>query len=552
MILHGDCLERMREMDAESVDAIVTDPPYGISFMSRKWDYDVPSVDVWREALRVLKPGGHLLAFGGTRTYHRMVVNIEDAGFEVRDQLQWVYGQGFPKSLNVSKTLDGTRCSCGGSTVPYDHAKETKPANERDLRSVREGDVSQAVHARHERGQVLLPSLSQPGTPAPGRAELPSDGGAGESRVEGRRDVLQEEGQLQEHPIPTGAGVGASDGTSRRIHHGAPARDGAAGGATTEPERSGTPPGPRSRKQSPRQLRTVAEQRDAQKRGAWPTCDGCGKPIVPDGLGSALKPSNEPVCMARKPFPGTVAANVLEYGTGAINVDACRIGTGDDRTSGGLTLKGSIWGSQGTDRAARPDGGRWPPNVLLGCACEDEHEPSCAVALLDAQSGERKLGGQRKGAVEGISNQVYAKGWVRSETLGYGDTGGASRFYYVAKASKAERNMGCEGLPAKRGGSEQFDSRWKEGTGADRMPVNQNTHPTVKPVAVMRWLVRLVCPPGGLVLDPFAGSGTTGVACAQEGFRFVGIERELEYCEIARRRIAAAVPDQGDLLSEAA
>jgi len=315
-LLHGDCLEKLRELPDCSVDACVTDPPYGLSFMGKAWDYDVPGADVWREVLRVLKPGGHLLAFAGTKTQHRMAVQIEDAGFEIRDMIAWVYGSGFPKSLDVSKAID------------------------------------KAAGAERE----VVGSYTVTGTAAKG----------------------QHKGRAA-----ASADQGSAAGCAKALDITAPA----------------TPA--------------------AQQWAGW---------------GTALKPALEPITVARKPFKGTVAANVLEHGTGAINVDGCRVGTST---------------------------GRWPANLI-----HDGSDEPCAL-LSDA-----------------------------------------ARFFYCAKASKADRGEG-------------------------------NGHPTVKPTELMRYLCRLVTPPGGVVLDPFMGSGSTGKAAALEGFRFIGIEREAEYLEIARQRVQA-------------
>jgi site-specific DNA-methyltransferase (adenine-specific) len=298
-LLHGDCLDRLRELPDCSVDACVTDPPYGLSFMGKAWDYDVPGAEVWREVLRVLKPGGHLLAFAGTRTQHRMAVQIEDAGFEIRDMIAWVYSTGLPKSRNLD--------------------------------------------------------------------------------------------------------------------------------------------------------------------GDW------------QGWGTALKPALEPITVARKPLTGTVAANVLEHGTGAINVDGCRV-TGSS--------------------------GRWPANLI--------HDGSDEVVGLFPVTGPARA--SMRGDRAGVNTDFSGPDGLR----GHDDAGGsAARFFYCAKASKADRGEG-------------------------------NGHPTVKPTELMRYLCRLVTPPGGVVLDPFMGSGSTGKAAVLEGFRFIGIEREAEYLEIARGRIQ--LPEQGSLL----
>lgn len=310
-ILCGDNLPILREMPDNSVDAIVTDPPYGLSFMGRKWDYDVPSVELWAECLRVLKPGGHLLAFAGTRTQHRMAVRIEDAGFEIRDMIAWVYGSGFPKSLDIGKAV-----------------KE------------------------------------------------------------------------------------------------------------------------------------------------W------------DGWGTALKPALEPITLARKPLDErTIAANVLTWGTGGVNVDGCRV-EGEINNATPYKYTGNNGNSlgQASERlrtngsGARSPLGRFPANFI--------HDGSDEVVRLFPVQPSGKNDGKMVSA---------------------------ARFFYCAKASRSEREAGLEG--------------------------DKCTHPTVKPIALMRYLCRLVTPPGGIVLDPFTGSGTTGCAATLEGFGFVGIEREAEYAEIARRRV---------------
>lgn len=300
-LILSECQLAIKNMPDNSVDAIVTDPPYGLSFMGKKWDYEVPSIEIWKECLRVLKPGGHLLSFGGTRTYHRAVVNIEDAGFEIRDQIQWLYGSGFPKSHNL--------------------------------------------------------------------------------------------------------------------------------------------------------------------KDDW------------QGFGTALKPANEPICVARKPLEKglTIAENVLKYRTGAINIDGSRIvGVANDNA------------------------GRWPANIIL-----DE----AAAEILDEQSGILKSGSLAPGHIRGngTGNSLTGGGGVIQKQYG-NDSGGASRFFYVAKASKRERGEG-------------------------------NVHPTVKPIKLMEYLIKLVTPAQGTILDPFMGSGSTGVAAKNLGFEFIGIEMNDEYFEIAKNRI---------------
>lgn len=355
MIL-GDCLEKLKELENCSVDSIVTDPPYGLSFMGKHWDYDVPSVAIWKEALRVLKPGGHLLSFGGTRTYHRLVVSIEDAGFEIRDCIQWLYGSGFPKSHNLKEQWQG-----------------------------------------------------------------------------------------------------------------------------------------------------------------W---------------GTALKPANEPICVARKPLEKglTVAENVIKWGTGAINIDGSRIVPIDP-----CQYKANATRSDGKIRpgflasgmnAQASEIGRWPANIIL-----DE----VAAEMLDEQSGNRKSSG--KYTQKNVPSSAYFGNSKSINNAMYEDSGCASRFFYVAKASKSERNAGLEGMPKRLGGA----ISGKE-TRPDRPPnhtMRENFHPTVKPIKLMQYLINLVTPPNGTVLDPFMGSGSTGVAAKNLNRKFIGIELDEQYFEIAKKRIEA-------------
>jgi DNA modification methylase len=351
VVHYGDCLEVMAVHPDASVDAIVTDPPYGLGFMGRKWDALPPGEKWAAECLRVLKPGGHLLAFGGSRTWHRLAVAVEDAGFEVRDSIAWLYGSGFPKSLDVSKAMD-----------------------------------KDAGHWRGRAGRVA-------------------------------------------------------------------SADSSMGGPNYERTTKGAPITP-----------------DAERWAGW---------------GTALKPAMEPIVVARKPFTGSVAVNVLEHGTGGLHIDACRVPMSDrDRrridTMGGFgregwtlpdgtlgdVLEGTADGSLAPVDAKAHDAGRWPTNVLL----DDE----AAEAL--------------------------------GEPARYFPT-----FRYQAKAPRSERPR-----------------------------IDGVAHPTVKPLALMRWLVRLVTPPGGLVLDPFAGSGTTAEACVTEGLRCIAVEAEADYLPLILARLERA------------
>ena len=484
MIHHGDLFDILPTLEANSIDSCVCDPPYGLEFMGKHWDKlastpggragaaihksDNPRCDIcgrttrgrdtkrgfkvchcehpeprltgvsarksqdwhekWaREVYRVLKPGAHLVAFGGTRTFHRMTCAIEDAGFEIRDCLSWLYGQGFPKSLDVSKAID-SRLACGKSDPMsmWDGTRRVRTFDENNRRYTLPG---RQIGANAKAGQELL---------------------------------------------------------------------------------------------------THSESEE------W------------RGWGTALKPAWEPIILARKTLSGTVAANVLEHGTGALNIDGCRIET-DQSTERVSGVNTNVYGSDDRRGIIRGGGdGRWPANVVL-----DEE----AAAMLDEQSGSTEsTGSASTNATRGDSVVGFLefKGPQQGLTL-YKDSGGASRFFYVAKPSRAERDRGCEHLPLVHAGEITGRKLGSAGLQNPRAGIRagslhaeisdrpaRNTHPTVKPVSLMRWLVKLVTPKGGTVLDPFLGSGTTGIACRCEGMEIIGIEREAEYIEIAKARIAAA------------
>jgi site-specific DNA-methyltransferase (adenine-specific) len=413
----------MKEMPDNSVDSIVTDPPYEFGFMGKSWDSSgiAFNIEVWQEALRVLKPGGHLIAFSGSRTYHRMAVAIEDAGFEIRDQIMWVYGSGFPKSHNVSKGID-------------------KAA----------GAEREVVGTRRQRANSAN-SL-----------------------------------------VPMNASVDEVENIT------APA----------------TP---------------AAKQ--------W------------DGWGTALKPAHEPMVLARKPLIGTVANNVLTFGTGGLNIDGSRVGSeggtkiaNKDLAESSASKTVTAYGDGLGGPKAKPveNLGRWPANFI--------HDGSDEVVALfpDTKSGAIKPYVRNKESV----NVDFLQGTEQVEkSFDYADSGSAARFFYCAKASKRDRNEGLDGFAPKK----QDESRKEGNVGGDN-PRNRgvhervNHHPTVKPTDLMRYLVRLVTPPNGTVLDPFMGSGSTGKACAYEGFDFIGIDESAEYVEIARARIKYAQKQGEDYL----
>lgn len=530
MIIHGDCLEALKELPDNSVDSVVTDPPYGLSFMGKKWDYDVPSEEIWREVLRVLKPGGHLLSFCGTRTYHRMVVRIEDAGFEIRDMITWNYGSGFPKSLNVLKAAQkqGIACECEN---PAPMQRVRQDLSEMEVLGEAHQDSSVQLQVQRGKSRQGVGEVRSPRKQGQDKGKLRQGGPAGlkESSLEGRSDLQAQQGKLHRTEVcPLLSGV-STDGAEGRVHHGASSRDGQAPGSDANQNGSCASQGSQYAKQSNRKPRTVRQQPASQ------TCGSCGKAIIDPGLGTALKPALEPICVARKPLEKglTVAQNVQKWSTGAINVDASRIGSEPVRknTAGGLGYQSVNQILSGTGTTMH-DIGRWPANVIF-----DED----AAAMLDEQSGTLKSGRLGPGHKDS-GKKAGSLGAFDCRTINQefgNDSGGASRFFYCAKASKAERNAGLEftpesaraldGIRGKSSFPSELKGHWDK--------VNANHHPTVKPIKLMEYLIRMVTPPNGTVLDPFAGSGTTGVASKRLGFGFIGIEREAEYVEIARRRI---------------
>lgn len=403
-IIIGDCREVMTTMDACSVDSIVTDPPYHLTsmvkrlsrsnptdveanftktiegqatnpfqsaargFMGKAWDGgDIAhSPEIWIAALRVAKPGAYLLAFGGTRTFHRLAVAIEDAGWEIRDTVMWVYASGFPKSMNLDRERGSKFCGC----------EESKSSPERSLRPVRHADVSSAIDDGTKRGEVLQHSLPEQDSQS---AMLWGESGesrarGGELGVEGRRDAAPPPRELRSSPVRESAGLGETDGAQGRVRDGASAGDGGMVRSSTDAHGDGSPRQPQASGERPNESGTVAGQPEPQTRGAWPTCGGCGKPRVPTGLGTALKPAWEPIIMARKPLIGTVAANVGAYGTGGLNIEGCRIGTGEDKTDGGCAGRGRLFDGGISQRATTDFSiGRWPANLILSYPA-DEYE----------------------------------------------------------------------------------------------------------------------------------------------------------------------------------
>jgi site-specific DNA-methyltransferase (adenine-specific) len=437
MLLKGDCRQQLATLPDNSVHAIITDPPYELGFMGKTWDSTgiAYNLEVWTQCLRVLKPGGHLLAFGGSRTYHRLACAIEDAGFEIRDQIMWVYGSGFPKSLDVSKAID------------------------------------KAAGAKRE-------------------------------------------------VIGTSRGVSVS---------------------TEDNQHGGINRGAVGIKQTAIDVPITAPSTDEAKQ--W------------DGWGTALKPAHEPIVLARKPLNGTVANNVLTHGVGALNIDESRI-TSTDNFDG---LKGRPIQKLATRRHGETEEeydlrihespsqqqaleklktlGRWPANFIHDGSDEVlELFPDTKSTGNGTSQGSRRGGGN--GPSVGLAGTKYAAD-------GYADGGSAARFFYCAKASRTERNTGLDHLPNRQGGcldgNADTENARKIGQHPE-IPVApvKNFHPTVKPLALIHYLIKLVTPPGGTILDPFLGSGTTAVAATQLGHPWIGCELTEDYWPIIEARIAHA------------
>lgn len=439
-LLKGDNRELLKTLEDNSIDSVVTDPPYGLSFMNKKWDYNVPSVELWKEVLRVLKPGGHVLSFGGTRTYHRMVVNMEDAGFEIRDSISYMYGSGFPKSHNIGKAIDKIQ------------------GNEREV--VGEYETS-------------IPQI----TPW--------------------KDVERFESKNQQTK-------GNSD---------------------------------------------------------W------------EGWGTSLKPSMELICLARKPLSEkSIAENVLKHGTGGINIDDCRVESSEKLARPINEANNNVYGNYNSFGNEIEPEGRFPANTILECICDEvipgekgeiiEHNgsggiwnegtkepvgrtyndkgdihtnPECPCYILDKQSGNVSQGHWAKTKTTGFGE--FGNGSSTYEGVGKKDKikGGASRYFYTAKVSKKERNMGLDETPDKilnrvNSGGLEHDKKWAP-------TITKNNHPTVKPINLMTYLCRLITPPNGVVLDMYMGSGSTGISALLEGFKFVGMEMDDDYFNIAEARI---------------
>lgn len=587
MIYQGDCLDILPTIEANSIDSIVTDPPYGLSFMGKDWDYGVPGVHFWVEALRVAKPGAYLLAFGGTRTFHRLTCAIEDAGWEIRDCIGWLYGSGFPKSLDVSKAIDkatgATRVKVAtGKTIPDIRANNYENSQGKTrLDEYIDQPATEAAKQWEGWGTALKPShediivAQKPLTPfmycaimiqnlsrriesckqnangvekSSGHSRAESQGekiGFAVESVEIKQGVdlenkteigVAEDINLKadiSELIPEAERIALNTLLSWRNTLGACFDQGRM--STTEMGIEATidwktlnycllqitqediTPDEFCRNGLSASASNAARYFSAtlDKLKATQELSALGLALSKDAINCQeetglpnFSPNFEPIIVARKPIIGTVANNILKYGTGGMNIDGCRVdskprltGTRNPLASSG---SGNCYlGSDGKNQMAydaNPPAGRWPANLI-----HDGSEEVLAVFPVTGVSAGGRAG--HTGAYQGGFKQDHY-GDIHP---GFGDSGSAARFFYCAKASKQDRDEG-------------------------------NGHPTVKPTALMRYLCRLVTPPGGTILDPFMGSGSTGKAAALEGFNFIGIELEKEYAEIADKRINNVQP----------
>ena len=490
MIINGNSLEELKKFPDNYFHSVVTDPPYGLSFMGKKWDYDVPSVELWQQVFRVLKEGGYLLSFAGTRTQHRMAVNIEDAGFEIRDMIAWVYGSGFPKSHNIGKAID----KLNGRKYE-DNFKVAKYLKEsRENKGITKSEVDNYL------GTITLYSWYEG---RPKGTQLPTQEHYNKLKVlfdlDNRFDLLIQRIEAEREVIgKKTSGIGTSFGKGEWKS-----------GKAEEVDIS------------------IPKTEQAKQ---W------------EGWGTALKPALEPITMARKPFKGTVANNVLKNGVGGINIDGCRVGNDTSRGDryNGKSAKGNNFGvgniddKKNTNKSWEVPVGRFPANFIHDGSDEvKDLFPYTKTGDTNAIPYTNTSGKNVYGKQSGVKKQMK------------GDSGSASRFFYCAKASKQDRNEGLEDFEYKR----KADRKIADGKGGEN-PRNrtntkkQNHHPTVKPTNLMKYLVRLVTPKNGIVLDCFMGSGSTGKACALEGFEFVGIDLDKDYCEIAKARIDKAIEDK--------
>jgi DNA modification methylase len=533
VVHHGDCLQVLKTLPDNSVDSVVTDPPYGLSFMGKKWDYDVPSEDIWRECLRVLKPGGHLLAFAGTRTQHRMAVRIEDAGFEIRDMIAWVYGSGFPKSLDVSKAIDKaagaerevlgidaewvkrTGYSAASNTYTTDTFGSASGPNAGKITA----PATDAAKQWQGWGTALKPAL-EPITvarkPLVGTvADNVLQHGTGALNVDGCRVGTDDDCARKPSLVrDTAAGFGKGNAMGGKGHDAGrwPANlihD----GSEEVVELLGS--AARFFACFPRKSNYNVEWQDQNpQQSAAQTAT------------STLSLQEQVACIAQK--AAAIWPSLGEMQLSAQSEPFTPVTPSESKAIDETAMRAIATIANGFLRESQQERHTPCGSLAVSAATLDQTGTTTITVSLS------RLGGFVGSATSSITPL----------SLGHGEAG--CRIKYCAKASKADRDEGCEGLEER-----QTHNRKPDGNStferSDRQP-SRNHHPTVKPTDLMRYLCRLVTPPGGVVLDPFTGSGSTGKAAMLEGFRFVGIEREAEYVAIAQARIGKAADERAGVL----
>ncbi len=431
----------MRNMEDNSIDFIVTDPPYGLHFMGKNWDGRVPAIEIWAESLRVCKPGSMLAAFGGSRTHHHLMLAIEGAGWEIRDVVMWVYGSGFPKSLDISKTIDKRN----GKSIEWFGSWLKQELKNRNISNQKLADFLE-IHPDTINNWAY-------GSRFPTNENVNKIYKFLNINFEKMEQAKRENIGFGKYHNPNARQNWCSSGNKTSI--------------------------------------LTSPSSDLSKKF--------------DGYGTALKPAYEPIIIAMKPLDGTFGNNAEKWGVAGINIDKSRIETSErplvnsDRHDGNNTYGKGLSGSFSNGNTSL---GRWPSNLILSPESAEQ---------LDHMTGFLKGSSGRKQIHTKVKSDIYQSGLKSNDKIvGYDETGGASRFFYCAKASSSERNRGLE----------------------------KNTHPTVKPISLMKYIITLLAPPANpICLDPFMGSGSTGVACKELGIDFIGIEKEKEYIEIAEKRI---------------
>ena len=496
-IYNNDCLKQLDLLEENSIDSIITDPPYELNFMGKGWDNAGISfqINTWQKCLRVLKPGGYLLAFGGSRTFHRIAVGIEDAGFEIRDTIMWLYGSGFPKSMDISKILDKRN----GRNYNEDFRNYIN--NKRLEKNISLKQINELFGLSTDGGGVASYIFS----------ERKSNGLPTKEQYKILKEILELDNKYDELINITEAkreviGTKKSGGANAWIN-------GMNNKENEEQKYTGF-----------NEWEITAPSTDLAKQ--W------------EGWGTTLKPSFEPIIVARKPFKGSLVDNIIKYGVGGINIDECRvenqhfeIKNGDYDNNENQSCFGNI------KRTPKEYNSRFPANTILTYD-ETDFEEVCG--------GFPKTKNITKSHIaKNSDNNINFNASKEVSIIGYNDSGSASRYFYCAKASKKDRDEGLEEFDYKNldiGDERPSGGSWERRTGKKTLP-RKNIHPTVKPTELMQYLVRLVSPKGATILDPFMGSGSTGKAVMLENkekeanYKFIGIEKEREYCDIAEERI---------------